>query len=38
VVEYEKELERARALKRGIQAPLLFPDYRFEKALAKTHQ
>jgi succinate dehydrogenase / fumarate reductase flavoprotein subunit len=38
VLEYEKELERAGALKRGIQAPLLLPDYRFEKALAKTHQ
>jgi len=38
VLEYEKELERAGALKRGIQAPLLLPDYRFEKALAKIHQ
>jgi succinate dehydrogenase / fumarate reductase flavoprotein subunit len=38
VLEYEKKLERAGALKRGIQAPLLLPDYRFEKALAKTHQ
>lgn len=38
VLEYEKELERAGALKRGIQTPLLLPDYRFEKALAKTHQ
>jgi len=38
VLEYEKELKRAGALKRGIQAPLLLPDYRFEKALAKTHQ
>lgn len=38
VLEYEKELERAGILKRGFLTPLLLPDYRFEKALAKTHQ
>jgi succinate dehydrogenase / fumarate reductase flavoprotein subunit len=38
VFEYEKELERAGILKRGFLTPLLLPDYRFEKALAKTHQ
>jgi len=38
VLEYEKELERAGILKRGLLAPLLLPDYRFEKALARTHQ
>jgi succinate dehydrogenase / fumarate reductase flavoprotein subunit len=38
VLEYEKELERAGILKRGLLTPLLLPDYRFEKALAKAHQ
>ena len=38
VLKYEKELERAGILKRGLLAPLLLPDYRFEKALARTHQ
>jgi succinate dehydrogenase / fumarate reductase flavoprotein subunit len=38
VIEYEKELERFGLLKTGIKAPLLLPDYRYEKALAKVHQ
>lgn len=38
VLEYEKELERAGMLKRGLLTPLLLPDYRFEKALARIHQ
>jgi succinate dehydrogenase / fumarate reductase flavoprotein subunit len=38
VVEYEKELERAGLLKRHIKAPLILPDYRYEKALTEIHQ
>jgi len=38
VLEYEKELERAGMLKSGFLTPLLLPDYRFEKALARIHQ
>jgi len=38
VVEYERELERSALLKKEIRAPLLLPDYRYEKALARTHQ
>jgi len=38
VVEYEKALEDVGILKRHIKAPLILPDYRFEKALARVHQ
>jgi hypothetical protein len=38
VVEYEKELERVGLLKGNIRGPLLLPDYRYEKALARIHQ
>ncbi len=38
LIEYEKELERAGILKKEIKTPLLLPDYRYEKALAKIHQ
>ena len=38
VVEYEKELEKAGLLKKDIRAPLLLPDYRYEKALTRVHQ
>jgi succinate dehydrogenase / fumarate reductase flavoprotein subunit len=38
VVEYEKELAEAGLLKKEIEAPLLLPDYRYEKALTQAHQ
>jgi succinate dehydrogenase / fumarate reductase flavoprotein subunit len=38
VLECEKELEESGILKRLIQAPLLLPDYRYEKALTGVHQ
>ena len=38
VVEYERELRESGVLKKEIQAPLLLPDYRYEKALTKVHQ
>ena len=38
VIEYEKELEELGILKKHIKTPLLLPDYRYEKALAKVHQ
>jgi succinate dehydrogenase / fumarate reductase flavoprotein subunit len=38
VVEYEKELERSGIFKKQMKAPLLLPDYRYEKALTKVHQ
>ncbi|NWF93533.1 MAG: FAD-binding protein [Syntrophaceae bacterium] len=38
VIEYEEELERLGVLKREIKAPLLLPDYRYEKALGRVHQ
>lgn len=38
VIEYEKELEKSGILKKHIKAPLLLPDYRYEKALGKIHQ
>ncbi len=38
VVEYERELRESGVLKKDIKAPLLLPDYRYEKALTKVHQ
>jgi succinate dehydrogenase / fumarate reductase flavoprotein subunit len=38
VVEYERELEELGLLKERIRAPLLLPDYRYDKALTKLHQ
>ena len=38
VIEYEKELGEGDLLKKEIKAPLLLPDYRYEKALTKVHQ
>jgi succinate dehydrogenase / fumarate reductase flavoprotein subunit len=38
VLEYEKELERSGLLKKEIKSPCLFPDYRYERALTRTHQ
>jgi succinate dehydrogenase/fumarate reductase flavoprotein subunit len=38
ITGYERELERSGALKGHIQSPLLFPDYRFEKALPRVHE
>jgi succinate dehydrogenase / fumarate reductase flavoprotein subunit len=38
VVEYERGLEKEGVLKEMIRAPLILPDYRFEKALPKIHQ
>jgi succinate dehydrogenase / fumarate reductase flavoprotein subunit len=38
LIEYERELERAGVLKKAMKSPLLLPDYRYEKALAKVHQ
>jgi succinate dehydrogenase/fumarate reductase flavoprotein subunit len=38
VVEYERELRESGVLKKHIKAPLLLPDYRYEKALTKVHQ
>jgi len=38
IVEYERELERSGLLKENIRGPLLLPDYRYEKALARIHQ
>ncbi len=38
VHEYEKELENCGVLKREIKTPLIIPDYRYDKALAKIHQ
>lgn len=38
VLEYERELEESGLLKREIESPCLFPDYRYEKALARIHQ
>ena len=38
VVEYEKALRESGVLKKDIKAPLLLPDYRYEKALTKVHQ
>jgi succinate dehydrogenase/fumarate reductase flavoprotein subunit len=37
VLDYEKELEKSGILKKQIQAPLLLPDYRYEKALTGVH-
>jgi succinate dehydrogenase/fumarate reductase flavoprotein subunit len=37
VISYEKELERVGILKAQIRAPLVLPDYRFEKALTRVH-
>lgn len=37
VISYEKELERAGVLKTRLKAPLVLPDYRYEKALTKVH-
>jgi succinate dehydrogenase/fumarate reductase flavoprotein subunit len=38
MTNYEKELERAGLLKKGIRSPMLLPDYRYEKALTQVHQ
>ncbi|MDI7260168.1 MAG: FAD-binding protein [Thermodesulfobacteriota bacterium] len=38
LIEYEKDLERTGVLKKVRKAPLLLPDYRYEKALSKIHQ
>ncbi|MGQ9508721.1 MAG: FAD-binding protein, partial [Thermodesulfobacteriota bacterium] len=38
VIEYERALEREGILKKDIKSPMLLPDYRYEKALPKTHQ
>ena len=38
MVEYEKELERTGLLKKGIEGPMILPDYRYEKALTQVHQ
>ena len=38
VVEYERELERSGIFKKQMKAPLLLPDYRYEKALTKVYQ
>jgi hypothetical protein len=38
VVQYERELRESEVLKKGMKAPLLLPDYRYEKALTKVHQ
>jgi succinate dehydrogenase / fumarate reductase flavoprotein subunit len=38
VISYEKELEKAGVLKTHLKAPLVLPDYRYEKALTKVHQ
>jgi len=38
VVEYEKALRESGVVKKEIKAPLLLPDYRYEKALTKVHQ
>ncbi len=38
VTEYEEGLEKEGLLKKGIESPLLLPDYRFEKALTRVHQ
>jgi len=38
VIEYERKLEKSGLFKRHIKAPLLLPDYRYERALTKVHQ
>jgi succinate dehydrogenase / fumarate reductase flavoprotein subunit len=38
VAEYERNLERGGVLKQEIKAPLLLPDYLYEKALTQVHQ
>jgi len=38
VVEYEKALRESGVVKKEIKAPLVLPDYRYEKALTKVHQ
>lgn len=38
VAAYERDLERGGVLKQEIKAPLLLPDYLYEKALTQVHQ
>ncbi|HSB07063.1 MAG TPA: FAD-binding protein [Thermodesulfobacteriota bacterium] len=38
VKEYEEGLEKAGVLKREVKAPMILPDYRYERALTQAHQ
>ncbi len=38
VAAYERELEKSGLLKKELRGPLVLPDYRYEKALARAHQ
>ncbi len=38
LIEYQRELESSGLLRRHVRAPLLLPDYRYERALTGVHQ
>ncbi len=38
IIKYERELEMSGVMKSEVKSPIILPDYRYEKALAKVHQ